>query len=295
MFDITYNRDGKTFTRRFAANDRDGALDAFRAWLDYADTADGVEIVSVTPVVVASLLSCRQTRRGDWIVCQAVPATLDIGIERVGNPADGYTTGHIFSRHAGEDEARRAAEALAVQKGWAFAPDWKHPRRNGQFSELPKKYPTRTTGYSSFDEAREDGWIHINPSKTIQHYRGRVIYCADITQPPSSGYDLAVSCAGIVYLESTEVWAMGERGFSNFSPRFRTGDLVDAIQAARRWIDDDLITQAEAARIAGITTQAVHNATRDGRLDTYADDSATNPRHGGRLVSRQQVLKVWAE
>lgn len=56
----------------------------------------------------------------------------------------------------------------------------------------------------------------------------------------------------------------------------------------------ELITQAEAARLAGITTQAVHNATRDGRLETYANDDATNPRHGGKLVSRQQVQAVWA-
>ena len=54
------------------------------------------------------------------------------------------------------------------------------------------------------------------------------------------------------------------------------------------------VTQAEAARLAGITTQAVHNATRNGRLETYANDDATNPRHGGKLVSRQQMQAVWA-
>lgn len=239
-------------------------------------------------------ISYRQSRHGDWIVVRAVPATLGIGLRRVGDPAGGYTTGRIYDRVPTEEEAQETAARLAQERNMTVV-TWEYPRPNPQFADLPRKYPTQTSGYESWEDAYADGWVTINPSKTVEHRRGRVIRCVDITPGASFGnfgYILAVECAGIRYLESTTVWAQ-EGAVNTFCPAFRTGDLVDAIEAARRWIDEDLITQAEAARLAGISTQAVNNATRDGRLETYSNDEAANPRHGGRLVSRQQVQQRW--
>lgn len=281
-----YRRAG---TRRFYADNQTNAEEQARGWLrSFPD--DEPQLVSVRPVT--GLVSYRQTRRGDWIVCEALPATMDIGMDKVGSPAGGYTTGEVYNRADSEEAAEEMAQAIAHERGGVVVA-WEHPRPNPQFGDLPRRYPTQTGGYESWQAAHADGWVTISPHKTIEHYRGRVIRCADITPGNSFGYKLAIECAGTHYLESTTVWA--EDGtVSEFSPAFRSGDLVDAIEAARRWIDEDLITQAEAARLAGITTQAVHNATRDGRLETYANDDATNPRHGGKLVSRQQVQAVWA-
>lgn len=240
------------------------------------------------------LISCRQAQRGDWIVCEALPATFGVGVERVGGPAAGYKTGSIYERgYSSKDEAWEDAVRLAVARG-ATVVEWRHPQPNPQFKDLPRQYPTQTGGYESWEAVSADGWVTISPSKTIGHYRGRTIHCVDITPGRSFGYELAIECAGIRYLESTTVWVV-DGAVSEFSPAFRSGDLVDAIEAAHRWIDEDLITQARAAQLAGITTQAVNNATRDGRLEIYANDEATNPRHGGKLVSRQQVQQVWGK
>jgi hypothetical protein len=55
------------------------------------------------------------------------------------------------------------------------------------------------------------------------------------------------------------------------------------------WVErGELITVAEAARLRGVTTQAISNAVREGRVTRYVDPDA--PQHQGRtLVSRSQV------
>lgn len=54
------------------------------------------------------------------------------------------------------------------------------------------------------------------------------------------------------------------------------------------WFVDDLITQAEAAQLRGVTTQAIHQAIKDGRLRSYINSDA--PKHQGRtLISRKDV------
>ena len=239
------------------------------------------------------LIACRQTRRGDWIVCEVSRATYGVGIESVGEDAGGFTTGSIYSRHETEDAARQAAAELAAQRGGTVV-EWEYPHENRRFVDLPRQYPTQTCGYSSHAAAHDDGWVSINPSKVLEYYRGRDIRCIDVTPGPAFGYDLAIACAGIRYLESQTVWA--EDGHvSKFCPMFRAGDLVDAIEAARRWIDGDLMTQAEAARRLGVSTQAIHNATRDGRLQTFDNEDAANPRQGAKLVSWQRCQQVWGE
>lgn len=52
---------------------------------------------------------------------------------------------------------------------------------------------------------------------------------------------------------------------------------------------DELITIAEAAKFAGVTTQAIHQRIAHGKLRAYIDPSA--PAHQGRrLVRRQDVV-----
>jgi len=54
-------------------------------------------------------------------------------------------------------------------------------------------------------------------------------------------------------------------------------------------LGDDLITIAEAAKLAGVSTQAIHGRIARGSLQTYIDPSA--PAHQGRrLVRRTDVL-----
>lgn len=119
-------------------------------------------------------------------------------------------------------------------------------------------------------------------------------------------YNLAIRIKGDMgeqnFAETKEIWAGGK-----VSARFKSGDVVDAILAARRWIDADLFTQAEAAQLMAKLTrgrsnnkplvQTVRNAIADGRLDGYHNleptDRQTKQRHGLTLVSRSQVEWLW--
>jgi DNA-binding XRE family transcriptional regulator len=56
----------------------------------------------------------------------------------------------------------------------------------------------------------------------------------------------------------------------------------------------DLITQAEAAVLIGVTTQAIYRATRDGRLTTWEVDTP-NPRKGKHQVSKSEVLQKFTK
>lgn len=58
---------------------------------------------------------------------------------------------------------------------------------------------------------------------------------------------------------------------------------------------EDLITQGEAARLVGVSPQAVSNALRDGRLNAYEQEDAVGHRPGDRLVSRRDVERLWSE
>lgn len=52
---------------------------------------------------------------------------------------------------------------------------------------------------------------------------------------------------------------------------------------------DELITIAEAAKIAGVTMQAISQRIAAGKLRAYIDPSAPNPQQGRRLVCRSEV------
>lgn len=55
---------------------------------------------------------------------------------------------------------------------------------------------------------------------------------------------------------------------------------------------DELITQAEAGRLLGKSTQAVNNDIRSGRLTGYHDPDSAYERQGKTLVSRQEVSEL---
>lgn len=68
--------------------------------------------------------------------------------------------------------------------------------------------------------------------------------------------------------------------------------LGQMVSVAMLWVQqDELITQAEAAKIRGVTTQAINQATRDGRLRSFKNPDA-NERQGRTLVSRRDVDKM---
>ncbi|MDX9956553.1 MAG: hypothetical protein RBT75_20820, partial [Anaerolineae bacterium] len=58
---------------------------------------------------------------------------------------------------------------------------------------------------------------------------------------------------------------------------------------------DDLITQAECAKLFEKTIQAVNNALRDGRLTGYTKPEGVAHRPGDRLVSLGAARRLWGE
>lgn len=76
-------------------------------------------------------------------------------------------------------------------------------------------------------------------------------------------------------------------------PEFWETPIGAMIARSHIWLrGDDLITIAEAARLRGVTPQAIGQAIDDGRLTGYIDSSAPNPRKARRLVSRRQVEEM---
>ena len=59
------------------------------------------------------------------------------------------------------------------------------------------------------------------------------------------------------------------------------------------WFIEDLITQAQAAEIADVSTQAVNNAIASRRLRGYKNPSAKYQRQAATLVSEADVRKLW--
>jgi hypothetical protein len=177
-------------------------------------------------------ISYRMTRKGDWMVCEAISATYGTGVYKTGSPAPGYNTGVTFGRYPNESIAQAEAARIAAERGGTVV-QWEYPAQNPQFVDLPKKYPQQTE-YASFAEADEDGWIHANPSKTLHVHRGKRVYVRDFTPGASFGYEMVICVEGATetLAKSESIWADGK-----FSVRFRSGDIVDAIERAIGLID----------------------------------------------------------
>jgi hypothetical protein len=159
-------------------------------------------------------ISYRLTRSGKWLVCEALPHTLGVGVERVGTPTDAYTTGTQFGAYATEDAALAQVEALTKEFACTYVP-WVTPHEfNQQFIDL---------------DLSDDAIVYIATDKTIEWYKGRVIKNIDVTEGKWFGYDFAIMIAngdGRRFLEST-------------NGGYRLGDLKRAILEARRVIDEE--------------------------------------------------------
>jgi hypothetical protein len=71
-------------------------------------------------------------------------------------------------------------------------------------------------------------------------------------------------------------------------------DLGAMVSKAWLWVRQDrLITQSEAAKIAGVSVAAIGMAIRDGRLSSHHDPDVPNPRQGGTKVSEWEVKKAF--
>ncbi len=185
------------------------------------------------------LISYRQTRKGDWMVCAVAQATYGPGVYKTGSPAPGYTTGATYGRYPTEQIARKEAARIAAEKN-ALVVEWQYPAKNPQFIDLPRQYPA-LTDYATFADAEADGWIYISPSKTVDHYRGGVIFARDVTPGAASGYELVLTVRfdgqnhPRDFARNRMVWGGGK-----FSYRFRAGDVVDGIRAAHKYIDSSV-------------------------------------------------------
>lgn len=236
--------------------------------------------------------SVRKTHSGDYLIFEAVPYKRGIGVEKVGSPGIGYTTGHQFGRADTEPEAVAAAEAIAAEESDEFCHwvliEWRPPtEKNSRFVDMPKKFPECKT-YDKKGHAEASGWIYINPAKTIEWYRGRGIKCIDVSPANSFGYNFAIKIVG----EEINFAESGEIGIGRFvSIRFRSGDVVEGILAARQWIDDDLITIKAAAILAGKSIQAMSQQVIRGSVTGYTDHSAPG-RQGRTLVSQAQLGRL---
>lgn len=177
------------------------------------------------------MISVRQTKRSDWLVFQAIPATLGMGIEKVGTLVGGYTTGYQYDRFPTEQEANEYAKKLA-EKLQAQVVKWEYKQReNPQFIDLTKLYPTEKE-FNTSEKAKKAGWINISPNKRLCYYNDVRIWCKDVTLGTSFGYNLAIVANDKIYLESTEIWISGK-----FSQRFRTGDIVDTVEKIKQDIN----------------------------------------------------------
>lgn len=242
--------------------------------------------------IPTSFISVRKTHSGDYLIFEAVPYKRGIGVEKVGSPGIGYTSGHQFGRADAEPEALRAAKAIVAEKSDGFCHwvliEWRPPtEKNVQFVDMPKKFPSGNQ-YESRGAAEEDGWIYINPAKTLEWYRGRVIKCVDVSPANSFGYDFAIRIVG----EEINFAQTGEIGIGRFfSIRFRSGDVVEGILAARGWIDEDLMTIKAAAALTGKSIQAMSQAAIRQSVTGYTDHSAPG-RQGRTLVSKAQLARL---
>ena len=122
------------------------------------------------------LISVRQTQKGDWLIFRPQRHQLGMGVKKNFTPTSGYVTGHQYGRADTKEEAMAAAKAI-MEEGtdkyyeWELI-EWVPPtEKNPQFCDLPKLYPTKKN-YNSKQEMEDDGWIYINPTKTLAHYRG---------------------------------------------------------------------------------------------------------------------------
>lgn len=181
-------------------------------------------------------ITYRKTQSGKWLVCEAKPHTLGVGVQKVGTESGGHTTGFQFGTFEEEGQAKDYAGSLARQRGWSIV-EWVEPvKRNPQYIDL---------------DMPDNDLISINSDKTIEWYRGEVLKNVDITEGKWFGYDFAI----------VDVWT-GERLLLSKEGRYRVGDLKQAIAAFRYRVDDRLGEVVPRGRNGGRNTIADEPMTR---------------------------------
>lgn len=159
-------------------------------------------------------ITYRKTQSSKWLVCEAKPHTLGVGVQKVGTESGGHTTGFQFGTFDEEGQAKDYAGSLARQRGWSIV-EWVEPvKRNPQFIDL---------------DMPDNDLISINSDKTIEWYRGEVLKNVDVTSGKWFGYDFA-----IVHVST------GERILLSNDGRYRVGDLKAAILKFRALVDERL-------------------------------------------------------
>lgn len=156
-------------------------------------------------------ITFHQTRNGRWLVHEARPHTLGVGVEKVGTPTGAHVTGCQFGAYLTEVEAEGHACRLCANNGWELV-EWQPPTEtNEQFIDLDQP---------------DDETIHLNADKTIEWYRGFVLKNVDVTPRPHFGYEFAIClmATGKVFLNSKD-------------GGYRLGDLKWAILEARDHVD----------------------------------------------------------
>jgi len=159
-------------------------------------------------------ITYRQTQSGKWLVCEAKPHGLGVGVQKVGTPSGGHTSGFQYGRFDTEAEAVECMNIIAAQRGYDIV-QWIEPvNRNPQFIDLPRPDNDR---------------ISINSDKTIEWYHGEILKNIDITEGKWFGYDFAlIDCT------------TGERLLLSEEGRYRVGDLKHAILKWRASVDERL-------------------------------------------------------
>ncbi len=72
--------------------------------------------------------------------------------------------------------------------------------------------------------------------------------------------------------------------------QFWTTDLGQMLARALLWVrSDELITLTAAAKLRGVTVQAISQAVKAERLTRYVDPNSPNPQKARVLVSREEV------
>jgi len=177
-------------------------------------------------------ITYRKTQSGKWLVCEAKPHTLGVGVQKVGTDSGGHTTGFQFGAFEDEAQAIAAMNGIARARGFSIV-KWIEPiNRNPQFIAL---------------DMPEDSLISINSDKTIEWYRGEVLKNIDITPGHWFGYDFAIiDCS------------TGERLLLSDSGRYKVGELKQAILQFRQRVD---------ARLGEVIPRG-----RDGGRKTIADE-----------------------
>lgn len=267
-------------------------------------------------------ISFRQARSGKWIVFDKLPPY---------QGSTGYRTGHQYARFDTEAEAVEYMAELKAdldRKEAEIERMLRQPLPATPAQVDPFNHPAFWMIGGTAEELNDhhDWWsavfvrglsvenIEGTPKMRIQReypYRNFAHASVVVDEGCGSPYKFGRLLRQMIEDDSEIVWRFNPTNVY-FAFSYRTGKAafydpakrdhipeyvvdgeIDWFKAADSLaMPDDLITQADAARLAGVSTQAIHNATRDGRLVGYPNPNPEYERQGVTLVSRAAVDSI---